>query len=218
MNFINLAGNNYGRWTVIKRIPSASRDAVWQCRCACGKLSSVDGASLRRGDTKSCGCLRKEGMTTHGQSMGKQRKFGYGIWSGIKSRCENTRVKEYASYGGRGIQMCERWSCSFDNFIQDMGKRPSRRHSIDRIDNDGDYEPGNCHWATRDEQGQNRSNNVRVVYLGRDMTIRNAVNIAGNVALLATAKWRVKHGWSVERAVETPSPESVIHNVHQFSI
>jgi hypothetical protein len=146
-------------------------------------------------------------MTTHGQSMKQGRRFGYGIWSGMKSRCENPEVREYPNYGGRGISVCERWSNSFENFIEDMGKRPSRRYSIDRIDNDGNYEPLNCRWATRTQQGQNRSNNVRVLYRGKIMTVREAVDIAGNVVFLATAKWRIRHGWSVETAVETSSPE-----------
>jgi hypothetical protein len=216
---IDLVGQRFTRLTVIRQATNRGRYVFWECVCDCGKTVDVDGSPLRRRQTLSCGCLRQQRMTTHGQSTKEKRRLGYGIWSSMKDRCSNSATPEYERYGGRGITVCDRWKDSFENFITDMGPRPSRSHSIERSDNDGNYEPANCHWATRDEQGQNRSNNVRVIYRGQEMPIRKAVEIAGSVVLLVTARWRVNHGWSVERAVETPSPElGIQHNGDQLSV
>ena len=130
------------------------RSMVWQCRCDCGKYCDRSQRNLRNGRTTSCGCKRMAILTGGKPYHGKASSRTYRIWSGMQSRCFNPRVKEYKYYGGRGITVCERWR-DFRLFLQDMGEIPPGL-SIDRINNDGNYEPGNCKWSTAKEQANNR--------------------------------------------------------------
>lgn len=137
----------------------------------------------------------------HGMSRAKE----YAIWRGIKSRCSNPNVKAYHLYGGAGIKMCEKWSNSFVSFYEDMGPRPSPKHSIDRYpDLRGDYEPSNCRWASPFEQVNNRRNTRWVVYRGRQMPLADAVREAGSVVHREAAWIRIKTGWDAALALETP--------------
>lgn len=124
---------------------------LWLCKCVCGNYKVVTGSHLRSGHTKSCGCTKRM-QTIHGGSYTPE----YTAWLGMKSRCYNSNHNRYIHYGGRGITVCDRWKDSFENFLADMGKRPSENLSIDRIDNDGNYEPSNCRWATGKVQILNR--------------------------------------------------------------
>lgn len=148
---IDLTGRVFGRLTVIRRHGSVGNNTGWECLCSCGNTRTISRENLRVGRTKSCGCLRKDLMTTHGLS----KHDGYNSWSDMIKRCTYKDMPVYRYYGGRGVKVCERWM-SLENFLSDMGPRPSKRHSIDRIDNDGDYEPSNCRWATQTQQNRNR--------------------------------------------------------------
>jgi hypothetical protein len=173
--FVEMSGMKFGRLTVVSRAGSVAyrRVATWRCRCDCGVETIVEGRSLRSGHTKSCGCYaietrKKNGKksggnqrTTHGHCVGYRFSPTYGTWAAMRKRCENESHDRYKYYGGRGIRVCDRWK-SFENFLADMGPKPTPQHSIDRFpDNDGNYEPGNCRWATSSEQARNQRRSSR---------------------------------------------------------
>ena len=138
--------------------------------------------------------------------MRKKKIPGYASWIMIKNRCENANAKCFYRYGGRGIKICKEWRDDFEKFVADMGPRPSLAHSVDRIDNDRDYEPGNCRWATKREQNNNRENTRYVEYRGQRMSINDAVRLAGSVVHNVTAWNRInRNGCDVAEAVETPA-------------
>ena len=152
---IDLTGQRYGRLTVI-----CFGSTRWKCLCDCGETTWVRSNSLRSGNTKSCGCFYREIITagitrTHGHTSGYAQSKSYSCWDSIKQRCYNPKHKYYKDYGGRGIIVCERWRNSFEKFLADMGIAPIGL-SLERINNNGNYEPGNCRWATAKEQVDNR--------------------------------------------------------------
>lgn len=154
---IDLTGRTFGYWVVIRRDGSDKhRCPLWLCRCNCGKIKSVNGISLREGRSVSCGCYKIEKQTT---ALGECYKTTeYVVWNGMKGRCYNSNNKDYKNYGGRGIKVCDRWlgKNGYKNFLEDMGRRPSLKHTINRKDNDGNYYKQNCNWATDYQQRRNR--------------------------------------------------------------
>ena len=153
----DIRGIRFGRLTAIERIGTSktTRAAIWECRCDCQNECSVVSTRLRSGNTASCGCLYKETRHTNNFRHGLSHSPEYRSWRGMFSRCCTQKNPKYPTYGGRGIAVCKRWR-KFTNFISDMGFRPTSGHSIDRINNDGNYEPSNCRWATRGQQQLNK--------------------------------------------------------------
>lgn len=142
-------GERFGRLVVLEEAaPARSSASRWVCRCDCGITKPIIANKLRRGETHSCGACSK---VVHGHA----RHPLYPTWRAMRSRCQDPRNKEWANYGGRGISVCDRWA-EIKNFLSDMGPKPTPDHSLDRIDNDGNYEPSNCRWATAKEQRANR--------------------------------------------------------------
>jgi len=174
----DLLGKKYGRLLVISESPHAKNQGTrWLCMCECGNETIVYGNFLKRGLTKSCGCLHKEIAakvnTIHGNS-GKETTPEYTCWLAIKSRCYNENNPAYNNYGGRGIKVCDRWLESFENFYKDVGDRPTAKHSLDRYPNvNGDYEPNNVRWATEQQQQGNRRNNKWLEYNGKKMILQD---------------------------------------------
>jgi hypothetical protein len=155
--FIDLTGQIFGRLTVIERnLETDSKRTPWKCRCECGKETIVLGDNLRRGRQVSCGCYHAEKQLKHGATVGGVKSSEYKVWQEMMRRCNNKKSQYYKYYGGRGVIVCERWLNGFENFIEDMGKRPSPKHSIDRINANGNYEPNNCRWATGSQQAVNQ--------------------------------------------------------------
>lgn len=161
----NLVGMVFNRLTVLKY-----EHGKWVCQCSCGNTKIVQGYDLRNGKVKSCGCYNKElGRLSHEKAF--PNRIEYSPWKNMKARCYNTKTKQYKDYGGRGIVVCDRWRNDFLAFLEDIGPRPSKAHSIHRIDNDGNYDPSNCKWATRKEQAFRRRNTRYIEYKGKKLTL-----------------------------------------------
>lgn len=210
-NFKDITGLRFGRLIVLgfshKGYIGERATLYWDCVCDCGANTTVRGIALRskNGKTRSCGCLKMESNKskenkhrTHGHS--KPRTPTYIVWRGMISRCFHSSASSYKRYGGRGITVCDRW-LKFENFLADIGKRPTGM-SIDRIDSNGDYEPGNCRWTTSKQQANNRSNNRVIKYKDKEMTAKEWSEFVG--ISYSCLMGRLRSGWSIEKALVTP--------------
>ncbi len=190
-----ISGEVFGRLTVICEAPKRHGNPHRRvtARCNCGVVGDYEMFQLRSGHTQSCGCRDSERRTTHGHAKNNSRT--YRSWAAMKSRCRTDRLVE--CYSAKGVTLCERWR-SFEMFLADMGERPEGM-TIDRIDPNGNYEPGNCRWATPFQQAINRTNSHRLTAFGRTMTIMEwskETNIP-----FQTIRHRILRGWNDERAV-----------------
>ena len=196
---IELADQRFGRLLVLRRDHSRRGRGYWICRCDCGEERSVLGTRLRSSKTQSCGCLNRELLLKIRTKHGGKGSAEYRCWMGMRSRCCNPRNASFYRYGGRGLQ---RQFESFEEFLAEVGPRPSARHSIDRIDNNGHYTPGNIRWALAKPQARNRASNRLITHDGRSQCLAEWAEEAG--LPYRVLQYRISEGWSVERALMTP--------------
>jgi hypothetical protein len=206
----DLTGQRFGRLEVIGRAgANKSGNAQWLCRCKCGAEKVIEGSNLRSGNTQSCRCLRIEKSKTHGHACKGNETFLYTKWQNMKARCNNTKGNKYKDYGGRGIRVCDRW-LTFENFLSDMGYPPTKKHTLERIDVNGDYEPSNCRWATHLEQAQNKRDSRFLCFNGQRLVISEWAKITG--IAYGTIRRRLESGWSAEKTLTTPVDSRCWHS------
>lgn len=179
--FLDLSGKRFGHLVALSRGINHGRRTTWDCICDCGARVTVGAEGLRSGNSSSCGCRRIESLklrfTTHGHTVDGNRSPEYGPWHKAKMRCHNPKNPKYPSYGARGISMCPEWRDDFMAFFNHIGPRPSPQHSIDRIDNSKNYEPGNVRWATSEEQAKNRRSTIRLDWKGQNMCLKDVAKM-----------------------------------------
>ena len=200
---IDLSGRRFGRLNVLRQGPrTRPKVPKWFCLCDCGNITNVDGKSLRFGLSTSCGCKKKELAQLINKTHGLTDSPEYKTWCGIKRRCLNKNDKAYPRYGGRGIRICEQWKDSFETFYADIGPRPSDAHSIERLNPNGDYEPGNCIWLLLAEQNFNRRDTIYLVVDG----VRTSLTELSKESDVPypTIQARIARGWDHKRAVTEP--------------
>ena len=195
---IDLTGKQFGRLVAIKKTqpriqPSGQKVTRWLCRCDCGKEVVVDFGNLRTGNTQSCGCYHIETLGLNFKTHGLSKTPEYMSWKSMIQRCEYPKNNRYHLYGGRGIKVSPEWH-SFETFLSDMGEKPTPKHTLDRIDVNGNYQKENCRWATQKEQQRNRGNNLRVTWKGVLVPLAEAAELSG--INYGTLLRRVKSGWS----------------------
>lgn len=199
---VDITGQRLGKLTVIEFAENKYQGkAYWRCLCDCGNITVASGQHLRSGVTTSCGCaqrrMARELLTTHNDSKSKE----FTIWFGIKQRCYNQNSSSYSYYGGRGIKMCDRWFNSYENFLADMGRAPSQKHTIERSNVNEHYSPVNCRWATRQEQSNNTRANIMVDYNGHVMSLTLWCYLFD--LNYPKVSYRLKSGWNINKAFST---------------
>lgn len=209
---LNLTGLRFGRLTAISLYSTGGIKRKWLCLCDCGKEHITTTGALRNGTTRSCGCYKsdcsRKMLTKHGNAVPGNHTPIYATWSGMKQRTSNSNHPDYRHYGGRGITVCERWSGNngFQNFIDDMGQRPAK-HSIDRINVNGNYEPNNCRWATQSEQVRNTRQNDLITIDGITKCRQDWSNDYGVPSNTIHRRISVL-GWTPKDAVTIPLSEN----------
>lgn len=191
-----MAGQRFGRLIAVKWTGRNRHGfSQWLCHCDCGNKPIITANKLRTANTKSCGCLKRDILRqpkTHGQT----KTLTHMVWVTMRQRCENPRNKKYARYGGRGIRICDRWQ-KFENFFKDMGEKPIGK-TIERTNNDGNYEPGNCCWATPKQQANNTIRNRRITFGGRSLTL---TEWSKEMGVNPSSLFERVEKWGIERAL-----------------
>ncbi len=209
---LQLAGQKFDMLTPLEIVGHYNRKMLWRCRCDCGQHVDVPASAIRSGSRTSCGCKKRlprgprspefaERMRIASATHGMSGTPAWHSWQAMRSRCLNPTDKDYRNYGARGITVCDIWS-DFSVFLRDMGERPAGT-TIDRIDVNGNYEPGNCRWATPAQQGRNTRVNVQVTFNGKTQCVAEWAEEVGLER--KTLEYRIRIGWTPERALTTPS-------------
>lgn len=214
-NIVDLSGKRFGRLIALEYVGRKNNRTLWKCRCDCGNESIAGYSNLVNGIKRSCGCLEKENLayiqkhSCHRKSASREFEQTlsehplYGLWSSMLTRCYNKSRNSYKNYGGRGIKVCDRWlpeNKGFENFLNDMGSRPSPKHTIDRIDNDGNYCPENCRWATPRQQGSNKRTSIVLFYKGARVSALDVCDATG--LKYQTLSHQLKRGYDINIIIE----------------
>lgn len=202
--FKDLSGKKINFFTVIKRTENQGKKPMWLCKCACGNIKAIRGDNLKNGTIKSCGCYNKQLLIDNKRAVkhGKRKTRLYCIWEHMKQRCYNKNNYEYYLYGGRNITICEEWRNSFTAFYNwALANGYKEELSIDRINNNENYEPNNCRWATCETQANNRRTNHLIEYNGEIHTIAEWAKITGISERKIYDRY-IRDNWSVEKTLE----------------
>jgi hypothetical protein len=203
-NKLNLVGERFNRLLVesfgpAKTYPCGTSHTTFICQCDCGAKVTVLGISLKSGNTKSCGCLAIESLVKRSKRHGMTGSRTYRIWQAMLNRCRNKNLYQFKDWGGRGISVCERW-LKYENFLNDMGEA-APGSSIDRIDNDGNYEPKNCRWATVQQQNRNKKSNRNLTFNGKTKCLKDW---ADDIGIDQTSLSERLEKWDLQRALTQP--------------
>jgi len=199
VRILDITGKRFGKLVAMKYHHSERKRAHWECLCDCGKTHITATSYLNTGDVTSCGCIKSPIKSVLGINAKKVR--GHASWSGLLDRCYNASSKDYERYGKRGITVCDRWRASFLNFHEDMGEKPVGL-SVERRDNSLGYSPENCYWGTSKQQCRNRRSNTLITIDGETKCLVEWREIKG--ISKSCYQWRVRNGWTPERALTTP--------------
>ena len=194
----DLTGQKFGRWRVLERAGSTKKwNSLWRCQCDCGEIKTVVGYSLKDGGSQSCGCLSREKAKVLNRTHGRYDTETYKSWIHMRRRCNNRNSTQFKYYGGRGIKICDRWN-HYEHFLADMGEKPEGL-TIERTDNNGDYCPKNCRWATREDQMMNRRNTLFITYRDKTKTLKEW---SEDLKIKYSILWKrlYAHGMPIEKA------------------
>lgn len=195
---LDVTGKQFGRLTAVKSLGAFPGGCRWECTCSCGQSAVVCVGRLTSGHTQSCGCLHKEIASATASEMnrthGDSKSPEYGTWINMILRCQKN-----PNYASRGIKVCPQWAESYEQFLSDVGRRPTDSHTLDRINNDGDYEPNNVRWATKSEQARNRRSNI-LITIGPETKCLKAWTEQYGLSYNMVRR-RLRRGWSAERAL-----------------
>lgn len=200
---IDLTGQRFGRWIVIGKAKNIGKRTAWLCKCECGETRPVKTDLLRRGESKSCGCIRKEKLIAYSTTHGGSKTHLYAIWNSMCGRCHVESSSAYPRYGGRGVSVCDEWRCNFQAFMEwAILHGYEDKLTLDRIDNAGGYSPDNCRWVDMRCQCNNKTNNARLTFHGETHTVTEWSRITG--ISRSTINDRRNLGWSVEDTLTVP--------------
>lgn len=204
----DLTGRVFGRLTILgQEVIRGTSQHRWRARCTCGNEGVYKASDLLKGNTRSCGCLKRDLVVARNTTHGLSRRAEYCAWNHMKARCSAPEGhKDYEAYAGRGITVCERWKDDFTAFFEDMGPRPGKGYSIDRIDVNGNYEPGNCRWATATTQARNKRDSVWIEFQGEHVSLQEWAERTGLDR--KTIQWRLNQGWTVEKTLTSEAFDS----------